>query len=298
MKIIQQRKYFYILSTALVAASVAVLSMWGLKQGIDFQGGTSLEISVPDGVDQAAVEQSLKDLNLDGLSLQLTGNGDIVLQYLASDEGKNDEVRAALKKFNDGIVVENTQFVGGVISGETRTKSIEAVIAAIIAIALYIAVAFRRVSKPVPSWMYGAGAIIALAHDVLITLGVFAILGKFYGVEIDVPFIAALLTILGYSVNDTIVVYDRTRENLLRFGRKEGFEEIVNRSLNETLGRSINTSLTVVLVLVAIILLGSSTLTYFSLALLIGVIIGTYSSIFVATALLVTFYRIAESSKQ
>ena len=128
-------------------------------------------------------------------------------------------------------------------------------------------------------------------HDILITVGVFVILGKFWGVEVGVPFIAALLTILGYSVNDTIVVFDRTRENILRSGAKEDFEDIVNRSLNETLARSINTSLTVILVLFALVFFGGESIRYFSVALLFGVTFGTYSSIFVASALLVTIYK-------
>ena len=156
---------------------------------------------------------------------------------------------------------------------------------------LYIAWAFRKVSRPIASWKYGAGAVIALVHDILITIGFFSILGHYFGVEVGVPFVAALLTILGFSVHDTIVVYDRTRENLLRSSAKESFPEIVNRSLNETLVRSINTSLTVIITLLAIYIFGGDSIRHFSLALLIGVSFGTYSSIFIASALLVTSYE-------
>ena len=161
----------------------------------------------------------------------------------------------------------------------------------ILGIAIYISVAFRKVSRPVSSWKYGLGAIIALAHDVIITAGIFSFLGHFYGVKTDVAFVAALLTILGYSVNDTIVVYDRIRENILRSGIKDEFESVINRSLNETLARSINTSFTVIIVLVFLIIFGSEAIRYFSLALLIGVSFGTYSSIFVASALIATIYK-------
>jgi preprotein translocase subunit SecF len=162
---------------------------------------------------------------------------------------------------------------------------------AIAGIMAYIAWAFRKVSRPVASWKYGLGAVIALAHDILITVGFFSVLGHFVGIEVGIPFIAALLTILGFSVHDTIVVYDRTRENLLRSSSKELFPEIVNRSLNETLVRSINTSLTVLVTLLAIFIFGGDSIKDFSLALIIGVAFGTYSSIFVASALLVTSYN-------
>jgi preprotein translocase subunit SecF len=161
----------------------------------------------------------------------------------------------------------------------------------IIGIAVYIALAFRRVSYPISSWEYGWGAVIALGHDILITVGVFSVFGKFLGVEVGVPFVAALLTILGYSVNDTIVVYDRIRENLLRGRTKGDFESTVNRSVNETMSRSINTSLTVIIVLIALALYGGESIRWFAIALLVGVGFGTYSSIFVASALLVTRFK-------
>jgi preprotein translocase subunit SecF len=158
----------------------------------------------------------------------------------------------------------------------------------------YIAWAFRKVSHPVPSWKYGLGAVVALIHDILITIGVFSALGHFTGIEVGVPFVAALLTILGFSVHDTIVVYDRTRENLLRSSSKEQFPDVVNKSLNETLVRSINTSLTVIITLLAIFLFGGDSIRDFSLALLVGVTFGTYSSIFIASALLVTSYNLQQ----
>ena len=156
----------------------------------------------------------------------------------------------------------------------------------------YIAWAFRKVSRPVESWKYGLGAVIALSHDIIITTGVFSVLGHFFGVEVGIPFIAALLTILGFSVHDTIVVYDRTRENLLKSSRNAVFPEIVNKSLNETLVRSINTSLTVIITLLAIYIFGGASIKFFALALLVGITFGTYSSIFIASALLVTFYNL------
>ena len=237
------------------------------------------------------VEQSLSDISLKSLTIQPTDNNGILLRYLASDETANEQVLAKFKTLNPNVVQLRTDFIGGSVSDQIKRNAITGIVLSIIAIALYIAWAFRRVSGIVTSWEYGLGAVIALAHDIVIVIGIFVVLGRYFGIEVGVPFIAALLTILGYSVNDTIVVYDRVRENLLRSSRKEDFELIVNRSLNETLGRSINTSLTVIITLIAITVFGGESIRYFGLALLVGVIFGTYSSIYIASALLVTRYK-------
>ena len=299
-KIIQKRKYTYLFSITLTIASIIMLSMWGLNLGIDFKGGTLSEFRFAEGVqvDNQKIQETLKDSNLNSLQIQKTGDRSYLLRYAASDEKTNSEVLEKLKKIDEKVEQARVDFVGGSVSGQISKSAVKALILAIIGIALYIAWAFRKVYRPVSSWHYGLGAIIALAHDILITLGVFSFLGKFYGVEVGVPFIAALLTILGYSVNDTIVVYDRTRENLIRSSHKEDFEQIVNRSLNETLARSINTSLTVIIVLVAIVLFGGESIKYFGIALLVGIGFGTYSSIFVASALLVTSYKLAQKFRR
>jgi preprotein translocase subunit SecF len=286
--IIQKRRYAYIFSLTLFAISVIALSLWGLRLGIDFQGGTLMEVRFSENIEKQKVEESLAGLELQSTSLQQGENNSFLIRYLSSDEVKNEQVRTALSSIHESAEIVRTDFFGSSVSKELTEKAIEAVIVASIVIALYIAWAFRKLSRPIPSWQYGLGALIALVHDVIITLGVFSFLGNFYGVEIGIPFIAAILTVLGYSVNDTIVVYDRIRENLLRHSGKEDFESIINRSVLETIGRSLNTSMTVVVVLLAIILFGGTTIFAFSLALLIGVVIGTYSSIFVASSLLVT----------
>jgi len=169
-----------------------------------------------------------------------------------------------------------------------RQRSIWAVIAVVTAIVVYLAYAFRRVSRPVKSWKYGISAAVALVHDVTITAGVFAILGHFMGVEVDVPFVVALLTVLGYSVHDTIVVFDRTRENLLKFG-SDDFADKVNGAVNQTIHRSINTSVATLLSLVALYFFGGETIHYFALALIVGIFFGTYSSIFLASMFLVSW---------
>jgi preprotein translocase subunit SecF len=293
LQIIQKRKYAYILSVVLTVASIVLLIVWGLKLGIDFKGGTLMEVQFskdPVPVVQE-VETSLSSLGLKSLTIQPTDNRGMLLRFLASDEQANDQVLAQLQTFDPAITQLRTDFIGGSVSDQIKKNAFTGIVLSIIGIALYIAWAFRRVSGVVTSWEYGLGAVIALAHDIIIVCGLFVLLGKYLDVEIGIPFVAALLTILGYSVNDTIVVYDRVRENLMRTNKKEGFENIVNRSLNETLGRSINTSMTVIITLIAIVLFGGASIKYFGVALLAGVVFGTYSSVFVASALLVSRYE-------
>lgn len=292
-RIIQQRKYAYAFSFTVTFFSVVALVLWGLRFGIDFKGGTLLEVqfAVEPTPEVRQVTDVLEPIGLQSLTVQPTENHAVLLRYLSSDENANDQVLEKLKGLDSEVKQLRTNFIGGSVSGQIKKNAVAGIILAVIGIALYIAWAFRRVSAPVTSWEYGFGAIIALGHDILVTIGVFAVLGKFYGIEVGVPFIAALLTILGYSVNDTIVVYDRIRENLLREHGKTDFEETVNRSLNQTLGRSVNTSMTVIITLLAITIFGGESIRYFSLAILVGVTFGTYSSIYVASALLVTRYK-------
>ncbi|NCQ06260.1 MAG: protein translocase subunit SecF [Candidatus Moranbacteria bacterium] len=292
LNIIQKRVYTYIFSIITVVMSIFAISFWGLNLGIDFKGGTLMEIqfsktapAVPE------VTTALADITLQSLTIQPTGENTLFLRYLASDETVNEQVLEKLKTFDTDLKLLRTDFIGGSVSDQIKKQAIIGIILSVIGIALYIAWAFRRVSGAVTSFEFGLSAIIALIHDIVITIGIFAFLGKFYGIEVGVPFVAALLTILGYSVNDTIVVYDRVRENLLRAHKKEDFEITVNRSLNETLGRSFSTSFTVMITLLAITLFGGESIRHFTLAILVGVAFGTYSSVYVASALLVTRYK-------
>lgn len=237
------------------------------------------------------IEEKLKDLNLQSLTLQKSSDNSMFLRYASEDDKVNEEVWKKISEAYPESSQLRVNYTNSTVSKELKTKSLWAILIATIGIMAYIAWAFRKVSRPIASWKYGAGAVIALIHDILITIGVFSVLGHFFEVEVGIPFIAALLTILGFSVHDTIVVYDRTRENLLRSSSKEAFPSVVNRSLNETLIRSINTSLTVMITLLAIYIFGGDTIKYFSLALLVGIFFGTYSSIFIATGLLVTSYN-------
>jgi preprotein translocase subunit SecF len=194
------------------------------------------------------------------------------------------------EKFTGGIQEERFESIGASIGQEMKTKAVYSIIIVVIAIIIYVAIAFRKVSFPVPSWKYGVFAALAMMHDVVITMGVFSALGHFFGIEVGLPFVAACLTVLGYSVNDTIVIFDRTRENLGRLSKTD-FPTVVNRSLNETMARSINTTMTTLLAIIAVYFFGGESIKYFALALLVGVFLGAYSSIFVASPLLVVSER-------
>lgn len=241
--------------------------------------------------DNVKIEEILKDANLQSLTVQKTGSDSVIIRYASESDTVNREAFKKISEKYEDAKQMRVEFINSSISKELKKKSLWAIFWAVLGILIYISWAFRKVSRPVESWKYGTGAVIALIHDVLITVGVFSVLGHYKGIEVGVPFIAALLTILGFSVHDTIVVYDRTRENLLKGTSKEKFPEVVNKSLNETLIRSINTSLTVMITLLAIYIFGGESIRHFALALLVGVTFGTYSSIFVASALLVTIYR-------
>jgi len=288
--ILGKRKYFYVFSGTLMLLSVIALSVWGLKYGLDFTGGTLMEVQNINA-QSGDIKSVLADAGINDAVITPSQNNTFLIRYANSSDEKNQEVLAKLKeKFPD---IQNTRldYIGPSISSELKSKAVWALLVAVIGIASYVAYAFRKVSRPVESWKYGVGAVVALVHDVLITVGIFAIFGHFLNIEIDSAFIAALLTILGFSVHDTIVVYDRTRENLLKSGSGEKFDETVNRSLNETMARSINTSLTVLITLLAIFIFGGQSIKTFTLALLIGITFGTYSSIFVASALIVDWWK-------
>ncbi len=296
MFLLNHRVYPYVFSLVLVAASVCALWMYGLKPGIDFTGGTLLEVGCEQTCTLPKKETVYDILARHGFSdavVQQTEKETLLLRFARSDDTQNNAILSDIRAATDGTLqILRSTFVGGSVSQQLVRNAIDAVIVAVVVILVYIAWAFRSAGTFVSPWKFGIGAVIALIHDIVITMGVFAVLGEWYDVTVGVPFVAALLTILGYSVNDTIVVYDRVRENTVRYGRTErDFSVIVSRAVRETLSRSLNTSLTVVVVLAAIMLFGGDQLFYFALSLLIGVIAGTYSSIFVATALLVTFAR-------
>ena len=298
-KIIQKRNIWLGVSGALFVVFLAALLVWGFKYGIDFTGGSLLEVKfvgLRPSVNQ--IETGLADLKLSSLIIQPVGEQDMMLKFQETAEETHQAILSKLdglaKQENKDNAIEELRFesVGPSIGAELKIKSLWAIFFALIAMLAYITYAFRKVSKPVASWKYGSAAIIAMFHDTVITMGVFAFLGHYYAIEINTPFVAAVLTVLGYSVHDTIVVFDRLRENLPK--SNEDFAGTVNTSLNQTLVRSLNTSLTVLLVLAAIIIFGGASIRTFVLALAVGIFIGTYSSIFVASPILVVWEKLGK----
>ncbi|MFA6536482.1 MAG: protein translocase subunit SecF [Candidatus Paceibacterota bacterium] len=301
MKIVKYRKIFYIISGILVLASIASISIWGLNLGIDFKGGSLLEISYTGTRPEIGViKDALKNLNLGDFSVRTTRDTGYIVRAREISQPEKVQVLNALAIGGQKITEERFDSIGPVLGKEAASKSVTSIILVMLAIVLFITFAFRKVSEPVSSWKYGLVAVLALVHDVLIPTGVFAILGHFKGVEVDTLFVTAILVVLGFSVHDTIVVFDRVRENLRRLkesnGRKD-FETVVGESVSQTFTRSINTSLTTLLALIVLYFVGGEATKLFSLALIIGVVVGTYSSIFIGSPLLVTLERLKNRRK-
>lgn len=291
LNIIQNRKIYFVFSGLLVLGSILSMTVYGLNFGIDFTGGSLVEIEfASERQPNDAVREKLQSLDLGEINIQRAGDKGLILRLRDLDEPTHQSVLDVLRKEFGDVEEKRFESVGPVIGEELKRRSFWAIGWVMVMIVVYIAFVFRKVSGPVASWKFGLTAIIALVHDILIPLGIFSILGRFLGVEIGLLFVTAILTILGFSVHDTIVVFDRVRENLRRFSG-ENFEQLVNKSVNDTLSRSINTSLTTLLVLGAIYFLGGETIKYFSLALIIGIVSGTYSSIFVASPTLVLWEK-------
>jgi preprotein translocase subunit SecF len=281
---------YYIIFGVLIIASIAALLAFGLKFGIEFAGGSNMQVEFKSQrPSNEAIQDALKSFNLGEITIQPTGNNGAILQFKGVDEATHQQILTGINKLSE-TSEKSFQYIGPSVGQELRNKTELAIVLALLAITIYIAFAFRKVSRPVSSWKYGVTSLIALFHDILVPLGIFAVLGHFYNVEITIPIVAALLTILGFSVHDTIVIFDRIRENILRMGMGQ-FEETVNWSLNQTLGRSISTVLTVEFVMVALFFFGGETLKYFALTLIIGITSGAYSSIFIASPLLVSWYK-------
>ena len=289
MFVVKNRKWFFIFSLIMVVLALVSFFGWGLNFGIEYKGGSIAELNFPAGrpVD-TEIRAELAPLSLGGYVLQPTGDSGYILKTKYLSEIERSTLVTALKNGGKTQVEEKSfRSVGPVIGNELKRKALVAIVLVILCIVLFIAFVFRKVSKPVASWKYGIVAIIALVHDIAIPAGIFGLLVHFGTAEIDILFTTALLAILGLSINDTIVVFDRIRENLRHQGNKESFDDVVGKSLNQTYLRSFNTSFTVILVLLSLFLFGGDTTKNFSLVLLFGMIAGTYSSIFLASPLLV-----------
>lgn len=290
MNIIGRRKLWYAISLIMIVPGIISLWMYGLQLGIDFNSG---QVSTVQGNPRAEVVKEITaPLGLKDVSVVSLGSNQTEIRFRDPSPQANHE--ANHQKLKEGLAAKGItelsfDSVGPTVSKSIALNAIGALVAVSLAIVLYIAYAFRNAPRPVSPWSFGFMAIIALLHDALFVLGIFSLLGHFFGVEIDALFVTAILTVIGFSVHDTIVVFDRIRENLRR--RKGEFEDIVNASILETLARSINTSVTVILTLLALFLFGGESIRLFVLALLIGIASGTYSSILNASPLLVTWHN-------
>jgi preprotein translocase subunit SecF len=320
MFIVKYRPIFYIFSGILVAGSIIAMLVWGLNSSIDFKGGSLLEVSYTNGrPSQDVVVSAVAPLNLSASVIPSASNEYDIRTITLTDDQKNSliSVLTALEPASTSTMpimigsttatatisspsmqVDGFNTIGPVLGAEAAWKSIVAVVLVILAIVLFIAWAFRKVSEPVSSWKYGIVAIIDLVHNIVIPLGVFAVLGHFYGYEVDTLFVTSLLVILGFSVHDTIVVFDRIRENLRVMPGSKPFSEIVGTSINQTFVRSINTSLTTLFALAVLYFVGGASTQHFSLSLIIGIAAGTYASICLGSPLLVTLEKWQKKGKK
>lgn len=295
MFVVTYRKFFYVLSAIIIIASIGSIIKWGLNPGIDFKGGSILEIEYSKRPEQEILKNAISELDLDA-SIRATGENGYIIRMKDIDQEKKNSLDSVLAHF--GTTTEKRfDSVGPLLGTEALRKSLVSIFLVILAIVFFIAFAFRKVSEPISSWKYGIVAIIALVHDVIVPTGVFAVLGHFKGYEVDTLFVTALLVVLGFSVHDTIVVFDRVREGLSHTKTNKPFDQIVGESISQTLTRSINTSFTTLLALIVLYFVGGESTQHFSLALIIGISAGTYSSVFLGSPLLVTIWKWQENKK-
>jgi len=290
MSIIKTRRIFFALSAVLLLISVVSLIVPpSLNPGIDFSSGSTLEVRFTQQVDEDSMRDKLSSLGHQNAMIQSMGQNEFFIRLKSLESGQTLDRGLMLDALQEIAPIDSSNFdsVSPIIALETVRNATIAVVVAAIGILLYITWVFRAVSHPL---RYGVSAIIALIHDVVIILGVFSVLGKITGLEVNAMFIVGILTVIGYSVNDTIVVFDRLRENLL-IDSARSFEESVNVSILESIGRSLNTSITTLVVGFALLLFGGTTIRELVVVLIVGIISGTYSSIFVASHLLIAWEK-------
>src|SRR3989338_769998 len=303
MFIVKHRNVFFAISALATLAAVVSIAVFGLKLGLDFTGGTLIQATYAGGRPAPeTLTQSLDAAGFKGYSLREANTEDYILRAGNLTPELRENLPSILSpEGGNPVTIGQLTEVGPTIGLELRNKALIALGLVLLCILFFIAFAFRKVSQPVSSWQYGLIALLTLCFDVIVPVGFFAFLGYAVGVQVDALFVTAVLTILGYSVHDTIVVFDRTRENLRinhDRNRKEPFEEVAGRSLNQTFVRSINTSLTVLITLLILFFIGPASTQDFALTLLVGIIAGTYSSIFLATPLLVTVEKWRKNRKK
>ena len=291
--IIGKKNIYLGISAVLVVASIVAIGVYEFEEGVDFAGGTAWHMRFASRPEAIEVQEALAEeagIREAIVMADADGNG-VTMRLPELDEARHAEYRAALeKRFGAGEEL-GYETIGPAIGEELRSRALWAFLGVILAISLYIAFAFREVSWPVSSWKYGIVTLVTLFHDAIIPIGLVAWLGHAYGTEMNTNIIVAILVVMGFSVHDTIVVFDRIRENLRHAGNRGSFKDIVNASVNQTIVRSINTSLTLILTLVALLMFGAETTFPFILVMLVGTVAGIYSSIFVASPLLVAWNR-------
>lgn len=299
MNIIKHKNWFFILSLLVIIPGLISLALWRLNLSIEFTGGTEMTWIFAKPIvasDIASVRETLQNDKVKVITMESSGTT-MQLRTTTLDQNKHEQILADTQIPAGRFTEEEFSTIGPTIGSETTKNALIGLFVASLLIVFYIAWSFREVPKPASSWRFGICAIIALLHDALVLLGIFSLLGHFAGVEIDSLFVTAILTVIGFSVHDTIVVFDRIRENLKRQGATD-FPAVVNTSILQTLTRSLNTSLTVILVLFALLLFGGDSTRWFIVALLVGVVSGTYSSIFNAAPLLVLWHEIQKKRNE
>lgn len=290
LDIIGKKKIYFLISFIVMIPGIISLFVNGLNLSIEFTGGTRSTYQFAKPVDSKTTE-NIRDVydqqNIHIATLQTSGN-EVFLRTNPVDEKKNRVLLQELRKKHTDIKQESFETIGPTVGKEITLNALKAILISSLLIVLYIAWTFRKVPKPTSSWRFGIAAVLALIHDVILLIGLFSIFGKLFNVEIDSLFITALLTVMGFSVHDTIVVFDRIRESLLRTSGVS-FAQTVNDSILQTFTRSLNTSITSLLVLFTLLLFGGESVRWFVIALLIGITSGTYSSIFNAAPILVAW---------
>jgi len=298
MNIVGKRNWYFAFSLLIIIPGVISLFLWGLNLSIDFTGGSEMTFTYPQNVNEqmiSNVKTTFADEKIQIISLQETST-QITVRTKAITENQDSVILKNIQIASPQVKQDQFETIGPVIGSEITVNALYAILIASLLIVLYIAWAFRGVRKPMSSWRFGVCAIIALLHDALVVVGIFSLLGHFFGVEVDSLFVTALLTVIGFSVHDTIVVFDRIRENLRR-NLTGAFPQVVNDSILQTLVRSLNTSLTALLVLFTLLIFGGESIRWFIVAMLIGIASGTYSSIFNASQLLVVWQEWVDKSQ-
>lgn len=290
-------KIVFFISLVLTVVAIVLVAIFGLRLGVDFRGGAVMEIKFE------KVRPAVSELNylvggisgIQSVSASHLGEHETILRLNSVDESTHQAILSVIRSKYGEVAENKFDSIGPAIGQELKSKSITAIIVLLFAVVTYIAFVFRKLSSVLSPWAMGAAAVSAMVHDVLIPMGLFAYLGHFYGIEVTAVFVAGALTILGYSISDSVVVFDRVRENVIRFGKSENFANLVHKSILQTLVRSVNTTVTTVLALAAIFFFGGESIKYFALALAVGIISGSYSSIFVASPILVWMSRRARA---